>query len=863
MANYVGYSGALPTAVASEQAANAPGVAAKTSAPSPTVSPSPTNSGGPGAAPTNSQTVGQPFTGGTPAGGTPAPLAGPGSANPYYNQVTKTWQSTPVSTPAPGPATPGLSDANGNPIPGAGAGQAAVNTLTTPYTAADQATTEQSVIASRRAEQQDQIDAIDQGYAAAITTQQNAESENVKEAETMNRALGIMGSPQAETNVQQGKYKTEDAITTLRTQQASDVSAALASIDAAAIQSADALHAVQTGDATTALNTLQTIQANAQTNLKTLASSSPMQWNDFVAAEPDAAQKLLQQTGYDTGEAAIVWNAAKSSAQQIQWQSPVTQADGSTLLYGVDPLTGKVTTQVISGGAPAGSKIVIQGGLPFYQQENSDGTPNPNGVLVPAPLSASEKTAQTQEYQLYYAQTQNAIAAGQYAPGSTPLNQFQWTVATKTAATNITQGNVPNLGVNPPPGGSPPGGSSSSTVTVGNDGTFNIGAYNPTSTDPTGANYAASIQPILAQTSTIATPAQLQSYIASAAPNAPITASMISEAANASGAPTPLLAAVLQHEGNFGTAGEAASTDNNPGGVTWSQAYQDSHPGTAKGSARPEGGNYVKFDSLQNGVTAVGKIIANTAVSGQANSSETPPPTGTPLSNSDWEFAAQQLASGKGDPSQYSTQGRTGAAFTRSQEVLKRAQQINPNFDPAQAQIQYSYAQNPTTQQNITAINRVLPNIDKIITLANSFNGSDLTPINDALRTAGILTSNQTVANLGQAQKLIGDELGSVLGSGGGSDLKTQLGLDTINPSLSPATFASNMQQLKGFVSNAQGAIFSQMGMYAPKVTIQGQQFTPGQTITDGNLTMTINGNNTLTGSDGNTYDLNGNIVNQ
>jgi hypothetical protein len=52
--------------------------------------------------------------------------------------------------------------------------------------------------------------------------------------------------------------------------------------------------------------------------------------------------------------------------------------------------------------------------------------------------------------------------------------------------------------------------------------------------------------------------------------------------------------------------------NNNPGGVTWSQSYQDSHPGTSKGTARPkaEGGNYVRFNTLQDGLNSVAQQLA-------------------------------------------------------------------------------------------------------------------------------------------------------------------------------------------------------------------------------------------------------------
>ena len=51
--------------------------------------------------------------------------------------------------------------------------------------------------------------------------------------------------------------------------------------------------------------------------------------------------------------------------------------------------------------------------------------------------------------------------------------------------------------------------------------------------------------------------------------------------------------------------------NNNPGGVTWNNWYTN-RPGASKGSARPprEGGNYVKFDTLENAGKDIVRILS-------------------------------------------------------------------------------------------------------------------------------------------------------------------------------------------------------------------------------------------------------------
>ncbi|MES2006902.1 MAG: glucosaminidase domain-containing protein [Patescibacteria group bacterium] len=134
-------------------------------------------------------------------------------------------------------------------------------------------------------------------------------------------------------------------------------------------------------------------------------------------------------------------------------------------------------------------------------------------------------------------------------------------------------------------------------VTSGSGLGYNLSSY---ASDP---NYTTEIGNIVKSIGTVSTAADAQSYISSTNPNSPITGSMVVNSANQYGVDPAILMAQLQQESQFGTS-NVATADNNPSGVTWSQAYQDAHPGTSKGTARPEGGNYVKFASMQDGINA-------------------------------------------------------------------------------------------------------------------------------------------------------------------------------------------------------------------------------------------------------------------
>lgn len=93
----------------------------------------------------------------------------------------------------------------------------------------------------------------------------------------------------------------------------------------------------------------------------------------------------------------------------------------------------------------------------------------------------------------------------------------------------------------------------------------------------------------------------IDAYIKSKYPNSPITGDMIAKASAQYGIGWEELVALIQHESYLGTS-NVAKSNNNLGGITWNANF----PASMKGTARPssEGGNYVKFATLQDGVNS-------------------------------------------------------------------------------------------------------------------------------------------------------------------------------------------------------------------------------------------------------------------
>ena len=99
----------------------------------------------------------------------------------------------------------------------------------------------------------------------------------------------------------------------------------------------------------------------------------------------------------------------------------------------------------------------------------------------------------------------------------------------------------------------------------------------------------------------------VDAYIQRAFPGSTITAEMLQNASLEQGIAPELLLALVQHESYIGTSNVALS-NNNPGGVTWFDFL-----GLPKGTSRPgvEGGNYVSFPTMEQGLGYVASLIGN------------------------------------------------------------------------------------------------------------------------------------------------------------------------------------------------------------------------------------------------------------
>ena len=117
-------------------------------------------------------------------------------------------------------------------------------------------------------------------------------------------------------------------------------------------------------------------------------------------------------------------------------------------------------------------------------------------------------------------------------------------------------------------------------------------------TDP---NHAKSVQSIINNIGKAESESDIDSYIKKTNANSPITGTMIKDVADVYNIGMAELTAILQQESMLGTS-NVATTNNNPGGITWNKNFPESMKGTAR--PKKEGGHYVKYKTMEAGIRA-------------------------------------------------------------------------------------------------------------------------------------------------------------------------------------------------------------------------------------------------------------------
>lgn len=146
--------------------------------------------------------------------------------------------------------------------------------------------------------------------------------------------------------------------------------------------------------------------------------------------------------------------------------------------------------------------------------------------------------------------------------------------------------------------------------------------------------------------------------------------------------------------------------------------------------------------------------------------------------------------------------------------ILDKAEQVNPDFNAALFEQGYKFAANPKTQMAMASIASVEPNIDRLIALSDKWDRTKFPSFNAFLKAVKFQWGDRTVTNLEQLQTIVGDELGTALGSGSASDLKVELGLKMAGGNASAENFRSTLMEVKHALTNRKRGLLGQMGPY-------------------------------------------------
>jgi len=186
------------------------------------------------------------------------------------------------------------------------------------------------------------------------------------------------------------------------------------------------------------------------------------------------------------------------------------------------------------------------------------------------------------------------------------------------------------------------------------------------------------------------------------------------------------------------------------------------------------------------------------------------------------DIIAQKLATGNLPFSEFvkTYPGFSKNAIKRA-AILGRAYEINPDLNIAEQQLSYKWGGNPAATKTIAAANNALANIDKMVDLSDQWKRTGSPLFNKLLKEGQFQIGNQTVSNIKEMQIAVGDEVAGVLGYGTSSDLKTKLGLDLMDPNISPENFQSNMKILKHLLDTRRQTMAEPMGSYAERPGIR------------------------------------------
>ncbi len=187
---------------------------------------------------------------------------------------------------------------------------------------------------------------------------------------------------------------------------------------------------------------------------------------------------------------------------------------------------------------------------------------------------------------------------------------------------------------------------------------------------------------------------------------------------------------------------------------------------------------------------------------------------------------ARQLAFGEITPTQAQqllrTRGMNAPVLATS--LFNTAQDLNPEWTPAAAELGYQFARTPQVRRQVAAMDNVRIALPNLLRASDEAARTNVPLLNKVLLPAGYNLGDKSYANLKAATTAFADELSLALGTGTASDLKTKMGVDLTDPNLSPAALSEMMRKtVIPFAHSRKQSLLNQMGPFAHLVDKFGE----------------------------------------
>lgn len=275
-----------------------------------------------------------------------------------YN-LDGTLNTIPVTSGAPSSGNPASSPSTGIP------GLSAASVLTPEEYKAKygpKGVDEAAIREEVRQQNQARIDAMNGIYDRMVREQAVVNTGNEGATRAINARSGLLGSDFGNANDANQKAAGQNAIRGINEERGLKISNIFAEIDKMAFDRVAAKKAEALGDANSYNIYLEKAQQSAKESAKALGASG-VGFDELKEKAPDQLQKLLESSGYSEMELALQMNAAKKTAEKIDWKTDIK--GNHVIVYGVNPTTGQVEyhSQELPAEAAGNDVKVVDGEL--------------------------------------------------------------------------------------------------------------------------------------------------------------------------------------------------------------------------------------------------------------------------------------------------------------------------------------------------------------------------------------------------------------------------------------------------------------------------------------------------------------------